>query len=304
MEGSSPLILDGGLATELETRGHDLSDELWSARLLIDQPEAIRELHYDYLVAGADCIISASYQGSIAGFMNRGLSYEQAVELLKLSVDLAVQARDEFWANPSHRAERIKPLVAASVGPYGAVLADGSEFTGDYNLDKEGLREFHRERLEILAATPADILACETIPSLVEADVLGTLLAEHRDRPGWISFSCRDGAHINDGTVFSKAVKVVDAVENVRAIGINCTAPEYLPSLIAEASKVTGKPIIVYPNSGERYDAVLRRWTGRVSTVDYAVESQCWQAAGASIIGGCCRTGPEHIRSVRQSLVG
>jgi homocysteine S-methyltransferase len=301
---SAPLILDGGLATELESRGFDLSDDLWSARLLIDAPDAIRQVHSDYLVAGADCIISASYQGTLAGFMNLGLTRSAATALLELSVELAIAARDSFWEELSNRSERIRPIVAASVGPYGAFLADGSEFTGDYDLDEDGLLDFHKDRWRILSETDADILACETVPSLAEVRVLGKLLAKTGHRPAWVSFSCRDGKHISDGTPLAEAITVLDGVENVVAVGINCTAPRFISSLIEEAGRATGKPIIVYPNSGESYDTVRRTWIGEADTKAFAAACQTWRAAGASLIGGCCRTGPEHIRLVRQSLTG
>ncbi|HET6444763.1 MAG TPA: homocysteine S-methyltransferase [candidate division Zixibacteria bacterium] len=300
---SSPIILDGGLATELEARGYSLSDRLWSARLLVDAPEAIQEVHYDYLVAGADCIISASYQGTIEGFMSRDLSKDEAIDLLELSIDLAIEARDRFWADPSNRIDRVKPIVAASVGPYGAFLADGSEFTGDYDLDEIGLLEFHRERWQILSSTDADILACETIPSLVEARALGQLAEQDADRPLWISFSCKDGSRISDGTLLADVLCILEPIENIIAVGINCTAPGHVPSLIAEAKTATQKLIVVYPNSGEEYDPVHRQWTGDSDAITYAAASREWQTAGASLIGGCCRTGPEHINLLRQELI-
>ena len=296
------MILDGGLATELENRGYDLADDLWSARLLIDAPDAIQEVHRDYLEAGADCVISASYQGSIAGFINWGLSRSEGTALLELSVKLAIEARDSFWTNPMNRAGRIKPIVAASVGPYGAFLADGSEFTGDYDLSEEGLLEFHKERWRILAGTDADLLACETIPSFAEVRALAKLLADGDFTPAWVSFSCKDGKHISDGTPLAEAISVLDGIENVVAVGINCTAPRFISSLIGEASRATRKPIIVYPNSGETYDTARRIWTGDASEKDFAQACQTWQAEGASLIGGCCRTGPEHIRLVRERL--
>lgn len=301
---STALILDGGLATELEARGHDLSDDLWSARLLLDAPEVIQQVHFDYLKAGADCIISASYQGTIEGFMNHGLSQDMAKAMLVLSVELAVEARDRFWGDRFNRSDRLKPIVAASVGPYGAFLADGSEFTGDYDLDALGLLEFHRDRWRILSSTQADVLALETIPSLTEARVLGELLRESGHRYAWMSFSCKDGKHISDGTPLTQAIAVLDNIDNLVAIGVNCTAPRFISSLISEARKATEKPIIVYPNSGEHYDTVLRRWIGKADTQAFAETCRTWQAAGASLIGGCCRTGPGHIRLMRQNLIG
>lgn len=296
------LVLDGGLATELETRGYDLSDDLWSARLLIDEPAAIKQIHTDYLVAGADCIITASYQGTLRGFMKRGLSEEEAIGLLKLSIQLALDARDEFWDDLNNRWHRQKPIVAVSIGPYGAAMADGSEYTGDYDLDKEGLVEFHRRRLHILSNTDADILACETIPSFLEALALAQLLAEIPGRFAWFSFSCSDGHHISDGTPIGNCAGLLDDIAQVAAVGINCTSPRFIPSLVQEVRKVTSKPIVVYPNSGEEYDPNQKRWLGISDSDDFANASKSWCAAGASLVGGCCRTGPEHIRQIRQSL--
>lgn len=296
------LVLDGGLATELEARGYDLSDELWSARLLIDEPEAIKEVHTDYLQAGADCIITASYQATIGGFMKRGLSEEEAVELLQFSIQLALDARDEFWNDVANRHQRQRPIVAASIGPYGAALADGSEYTGDYDLDEGGLIEFHRRRFHILSGTEADILACETIPSFQETLALAQLLTEIPGRFAWFSFSCTDGYHISDGTPILDCAGRLDNLDQVAAVGINCTSPRFIPSLVREVRTVTDKPIVVYPNSGEEYDPKQKRWLGITGSDDFATASRSWCAAGASLVGGCCRTGPDHIRQIRQSL--
>lgn len=294
------LILDGGLATELEERGYDLSDALWSARLLQDAPEAITAVHLDYLRAGADCIISASYQATIAGFMRQGLAEDQAAALLRRAVTLATEARDSFWSQPANRSGRLRPLVAASVGPYGAYLADGSEYRGDYGLSIEALRDFHRRRWHILAACAPDLFACETVPSAPEAQALAQLAAETPEMPFWISFSCRDGAHLNDGARLADLVAYLDGVPQLVAVGINCTAPRYIAQLVAAARGATQKPVVVYPNSGEDYDARLRQWTGSSIPEDFAAQSRAWRAAGAKIIGGCCRTGPQHIAQIRR----
>jgi len=298
------MVLDGGLATELEARGYDLNDELWSARVLLEDPGAIQQLHYDYLVAGADCIIAASYQGTHAGFMKRGLTELEASDLLQLAVTLAVDARDAFWRDPANRASRRKPIVAASIGPYGAFLADGSEYTGVYDLDEAGLKEFHRQRWHLLAATNADVLACETIPSMVECRALAQLLLETPGRFAWFSFSCRDALHISDGSLLADCLLFLDGIEQVAAAGINCTAPKYVPALLAAARAATSKPLVLYPNSGEAYDASAKRWSGWSDAGDFALSSMAWHKAGAAVIGGCCRTGPEHIRQIRRRLTG
>ena len=303
LESSGLLILDGGLATELEKRGHDLGDVLWSARLLLDDPEAIRQVHQDYLAAGADCLISASYQGTIPGFMQRGLGEIQAEGLLILAVQLALDTRNAFWAKQENRPGRLRPIVAASIGPYGAALADGSEYTGIYDLDEDGLIQFHRRRFQILAGTGADILACETIPSFSETRALISLLQKIPDRFAWFSFSCRDDKRISDGTPLAICAEMIDGIDQIAAVGINCTAPGLIPGLIGEIKRVSDKPIIVYPNSGEEYDGTSRRWLGSSDSDVFAQASLKWRAAGATMIGGCCRTGPNDIRKMRTLLL-
>ena len=303
LEAQGTLIVDGGLATELELRGNDLDDALWSARLLLEDPASIRDLHLDYLKAGADCIISASYQATIPGLMHRGMSREQAVELLVGSVQLALEARELFWAETKNRADQLRPLVAASVGPYGAYLANGAEYTGAYDLDGAGLREFHRARWHILANAGADLLAVETLPSYPE---LLELISLHQETPGlwaWFSFSCRDGRHISDGTPLVRCLAALNKAEWVAAVGANCTAPNLVPELIATIRTASALPIIVYPNSGEQYDAAHRRWRGEREAADFGAAGRGWQQAGASLIGGCCRTGPDHILQLKSQLV-
>lgn len=298
------LILDGGLATELEARGHDLDHDLWSARLLLEEPEAIYRVHRDYLEAGADCIVTSSYQATLPGLMGTGLTGEEAETLLLASVALARKARDEFWSEPAQREGRLRPLVAASIGPYGAYLADGSEYTGDYDLDEAGLEEFHRDRLELLAASGADLLACETIPSAVEARVLTRLLERTVDACGWISFSCRDGSSLSDGSGFDEAASRAADSPRVLAVGVNCTAPRHLDGLLGRLQGRVAKPLVVYPNSGESYDAARREWSSVSGPVDLAVAARGWIDQGAGLVGGCCRTGPADVRRLREALVG
>lgn len=298
------MILDGGLATELEARGCDLRDELWSAKVLIEDPGLLQQVHADYLAAGTDCIAGASYQASFEGFRRRNFNEDEAAELLRLSVRLAVQVRDAFWSDPANRTGRLRPLVAASVGPYGAALADGSEYTGRYDLDEAGLRAFHRQRWHVLATSGADVMACETIPSPVEGRVLLGLLHETPRAYGWFSFSCRDDERVSDGTPLAETIAAFHDQPQVVAVGVNCTAPSLVPRLIAESRHAVDKPIVVYPNSGEGWDAQRKCWTGTAEAVDFASASAEWHAAGAGLIGGCCRTGPRHIREIRERLVG
>lgn len=271
------ILLDGGLATELEARGFDLSDALWSARLLRDDPDAIREVHRAYVEAGADCVITASYQATLA--LGEGL--------LRLSVRLARESGAKF--------------VAASVGPYGAARADGSEYTGDYDLNQGGLGGWHAGRFRVLDEAGADYLACETIPSFPEARALAALLGR---TPAWFSFSCRDGERICDGTPIEECARHLDRLPKVAAIGVNCTPPRFVESLVRRIRTATTKPIVVYPNSGETWDAARRRWTGTRDPGEFAEMAVRWRDAGATMIGGCCRTGPAHIRALRARLIG
>ncbi len=292
------LVIDGALATELERRGCDLKDDLWSAKILMEQPEQIRQVHYDYFKAGADCAITASYQATIEGFSRRGLTEQEAKALLQKSVRLAIEARDEFWADEANRVGRSKPFVAASVGPYGAFLADGSEYRGNYGLTESELMDFHRPRIKALLEAGADILACETIPCLIEAQALVKLLDEFQSINAWISFSCRDEAHVSEGQRLEDCVRLVQASPHVAAVGINCTSPKFIPALIGEAKKATNKPVLVYPNSGETYNASVNDWDGHPVYESFGEEAKEWFRAGARLIGGCCRTTPEDIREI------
>lgn len=292
------LVIDGALATELESRGCDLRDDLWSARILLEQPEIIKQVHYDYFMAGADCAITASYQATLEGFKKRGLTESKAIELIQKSVKLAKQARDEFWADESNHANRSRPFVAASVGPYGAFLADGSEYRGNYGLPEKELMDFHRPRMNALIEAGTDILACETIPCLIEAQAIAKLLKEFPNTTAWISFTARDDKHISEGQVFADCVRQLEDHPQIAAIGINCTSPKYIPALMREAKSVTDKPILAYPNSGETYDAAKNDWNGDPVFHSFGERAREWYDAGARLIGGCCRTTPEDIRVI------
>lgn len=292
------IILDGALATELERRGCDINDSLWSAKILAQNPEIIEKVHYDYFAAGADCAITASYQATIKGFVKKGFTESEAISLIQKSVKIAKKARDSFWKNPKNRENRPTPLVAGSVGPYGAYLADGSEYRGDYKINEEELINFHRPRIKILVDEGVDILACETIPSLIEAKAIIKLLEEFPQVYCWMSFSAKNDLQISDGTLISDCAKYLDSCTQVAAIGINCSAPEHIQSLILEIKKNSKKPIVVYPNSGEEYDAHSKTWHGNSSSETYSCSAKIWFNKGAQIIGGCCRTTPEDIKAI------
>jgi len=297
------VLLDGGLATALEERGQDLDDPLWSARVLLDAPEEVAAVHRAYLEAGADCIATVTYQATFEGFRARGMTDAQAEEAFGTAVALAVEARDAFWNRPEGRTERLRPLVAASVGPYGAYLADGSEYTGRYDLDEEGLVAFHRRRWNLLARAPVDLLACETIPSLAEARALLRLLAQTPGRWAWLSFQCRDGAHLADGSPLASVVALCAAADRVAAVGVNCVPPDQVPALLTVASVGgQGTPLAAYPNSGERYDARTRSWDAAREAWDPGAAALSWHRMGAAVVGGCCRTGPDTISAMRAAL--
>lgn len=296
------LILDGGLATEMEARGLNLDDPLWSFRQVMEAPAVVKAVHRSYLEAGADIILAASYQGTVQALQAEGCSVSEAETLLLRSVALAQEARATFLAQ-APLSQRIAPLVAASIGPYGAYLADGSEYRGVYGLDAAALHAFHAKRFRLLAQSTADLLACETLPCLQEAKVLADLAAETAVPRTWLSFACRDGQSISDGTPFAACAELVAASPGVVALGINCTAPQHVSSLLRMA-RATGlsKPLVVYPNAGEVYHPATKSWVGDRKVEDFTRQAREWVALGAQVIGGCCRTGPGHVQALREAF--
>ena len=256
------LILDGAMATELEGKGLDLNNALWSAKVLAEHPEVIEQVHYEYFLAGADCAMTASYQATIDGFLKKGYTLSQAENFITDSVKIAAKARDRFWQEPKNREGRPYPLIVAAVGPYGAYLADGSEYRGDYDVSETELMDFHRRRMQLLLEAGADVLACETVPCLFEAQAMAKTVGEFQDALCWVSFSCNSEDTICDGTSIAVCAAAMDVFDQVVAVGINCTPPHLLPSLIRQVKAGTKKPIAVYPNSGEIYDPVSKTWMG------------------------------------------
>lgn len=289
MPEDTVLVADGGLATELEARGHDLSDALWSARMLIDAPQEITAVHSAFFRAGATIATTVSYQASFDAFAARGIGRGEAVGLLRRSVELAAGARTEVGA-----AQR---WIAASVGPYGAALADGSEYRGRYGLSVAELEAWHRPRLEVLADAGADVLALETIPDVDEAEALVNIVGS-LGVPAWLSYTV-DGTCTRAGQPLADAFAVADGVPEIVAVGVNCCAPADVLPAIGPAS-ATGKPVIVYPNSGERYDAGRRAWVGPASFSPQLAAQ--WVSAGARIVGGCCRVRPDDIAELAAAL--
>ena len=289
MPENTALIADGGLATELEARGHDLSDGLWSARLLVEAPQEVTAVHTAFFRAGAMIATTASYQASFDGFADSGISRDDTVRLLRRSVELAKTARDEVGVAGRR--------VAASVGPYGAALADGSEYRGRYGLSVAQLEDWHRPRLEVLADAGADVLALETIPDVDEAEALVNLVRS-LGVPAWLSYTI-DGTRTRAGQPLADAFAVAVGVPEIVAVGVNCCAPDDVLPAIGQARE-TGKPVIVYPNSGERWDSARRAWVGPSRfSARLAVQ---WAAAGARVIGGCCRVRPADIAELATAL--
>ena len=290
-------VLDGGFATELERRGLSLGGALWSARALAEAPDAVLAVHRSYLDAGADVLLTASYQVSALAWPSLGpeQARTQAERALQRAVALAVEARKA--------AGRPDVLIAASLGPYGAALANGAEFHGRYgfaNAEAEhaALVRFHAERIAALAASDADLLAFETLPSLAEARAVAEALRKWPGIGAWCSFTCRDGQKTAHGEPLRACAAFLNGTPQIVAVGVNCTAPALILPLLGELRAGTAKPLVVYPNSGEGWDAERRCWTGVADVADYAALAREWFAAGAQLVGGCCRTGPEHVRAV------
>lgn len=309
-------VVDGGLATELERHGADLNDPLWSAKCLQTSPHLIRSVHLDYLEAGADIIITASYQATIQGFEAKGFSTEEGEAMLRKSVEIAREARDMYIENCSkttHEADNGKILknrpilIAASVGSYGAYLADGSEYSGNYGdaITVEVLKDFHRRRVEILVESHPDLIAFETIPNKIEAQAYAELLEEEDIYiPAWFSFNSKDGINVVNGDSLLECMSIAESSKRVVSVGINCTPPRFIHELILAIKRVTSKPIVIYPNSGERYDPDQKVWvenTG-VSDEDFVSYVNKWCELGASLVGGCCRTTPNTIKAISETL--
>ncbi|WGW12604.1 homocysteine S-methyltransferase [Saxibacter everestensis] len=292
------LVLDGALGTELTRRGEALDGGLWSAQLLAEKPGVISAVHRDYLDAGADIILTSSYQATLPGLKARGYTNLEAEQLLRSSLLLAKHARDEASAAAPGRL--VQPIVATSIGPYGAYLADGSEYRGDDGLTVRQLAAFHRPRIEILAEAGSELFACETIPSAREAEALLSVLADFPEIDSWLTFSARDGARISDGTPLADCARM--AGQEVSAIGVNCVPAELANQLVAVLRNHTSLPIVAYPNSGELWDAGSQAWLGTAGRQNFDDVGRGLYQAGAAIIGGCCRTTPRDIEAVALAL--
>lgn len=296
------LVVDGAMATELEKRGVDTSSDLWSATALIDHPDEIIAVHKSYFENGADVATTNTYQANVSKFMELGWSESESEALIVKAVELARTACDEYYGSLSddERKKRAPdPLIAGSVGPYGAYLADGSEYRGDYNLTKAEFQEFHYSRMQLLDQAGVDLFAFETQPNFDEANALVDLLMDKFPKQqAWLTFSVKDEETLCDGTSLAEAVKYFNGADQISAIGVNCTTLENINEIIRNIHQVTDKPIIVYPNNGDIYDPETKTWQANPQADTFKDLVPEWLDAGAKLIGGCCRTTPSDIKEI------
>ena len=305
LEKQDIIILDGALGTELERQGYDVSGRLWSAKYLLENPQIIQDLHEDYVRAGSNIITTSSYQASIPAFVEAGLSLDKADDLLKETVFLAQAAVKNVWQGLSlDEQQRSYPLIAGSVGPYAAFLADGSEYTGAYHLSEKEFKDFHRPRIQALLDAGCDLLALETIPNGAETKALVHLLSEEFPQVEvYLSFTAQTVSAISDGTLIEEVGRLAQSSPQVLAVGFNCTAPHLIAPLLEKLKQVCDKPLLAYPNSGEVYNVATNTWQDnpeqQLCLTDY---SQLWKKQGVQLFGGCCRTRPEDIRQLAGEL--
>ncbi|WP_171309983.1 homocysteine S-methyltransferase [Enterococcus cecorum] len=300
------LVLHGPLGTELEAMGYDVSGKLWSAKYLLEKPDVIQELHEIYLNNGSNILTTSTYQATIPGLEAAGLNPEQAADIIRLTVQLAHQARDNYWQNLSdeQKTQTIYPLISGDVGPYAAYLADGSEYNGQYGkVSLQELKDFHRPRIQLFLEQEVDMLALETIPNRLEVQALTELLSEEFPQvEAYMSFTAQEVGKISDGTALN-VIALVEACPQILAVGFNCTQPQLYDDLLQETRTLTTKPLVTYPNSGETYDGVTQTWhhshEGEGSLVEQSLH---WIHLGAQIVGGCCRTRPAEIAALAQAV--
>ncbi|KAF2089962.1 homocysteine S-methyltransferase [Saccharata proteae CBS 121410] len=306
LDSSRPIVIDGALATELEVRGHDLNSKLWSASILRSAPEDIRAVHVEYYISGAQVATTASYQASFAGLLEEGYDEVRARELVVLSVRLAQEARSIAQQQEQNQNKAPRPLlVAGSVGPYGAYLSNGAEYTGDYSLSIPEFQDFHRSRITALLDAGVDLLALETLPSFTEIDALLQMLeTEFPAVRAWVGITVRKQGELvslADGTPLSRVAERVNSSATVVAVGLNCVAQELVSPALVQLRQGTSKDLLCYPNSGETWDATAKVWRGSSSGREgFEKLLNDWRAIGARWLGGCCRMGPDDIKVIRE----
>lgn len=307
LEQQEYLILHGALGTELEYRGYDVSGKLWSAKYLLENPAVIKDIHKDYLLAGSDIVTTSTYQATFPGLAAVGLSKQAIEAVIRLTVTLAKEARDEVWEQLSadEKEWRVYPLISGDVGPYAAYLADGSEYTGAYGeVTKEELKAFHRPRIQLLLEEGAELLALETMPNRLEIESLLELLAdEFPTVEAYLSVTTQDGQTLSDGSSLEAIAELVNQSQNVLAVGVNCSSPVLFSDFLAKCRQLTDKPFVTYPNSGEVYDGATQTWHESADTSHTLLEHTLkWHELGAKVVGGCCRTRPQDIQILASQL--
>lgn len=299
-ELTKPFLIDGAMSTALEQLGADTNNSLWTASVLANQPALVKKVHQEYFKAGARLAITDTYQANVPAFIKNGYSKQEAHSLIKQAVTLAKEARDEYQQETG-----IYNYVAGALGPYGAYLANGSEYTGDYYLSTIEYQQFHRPRLTDILTVGVDVIAIETQPRLDEVLAELDLVKELApDTLCYVSFSLKDSTYLPDGTPLAVAARTVAKYPNVFAVGVNCIPLEEVTAAIETIHQVTDKPVIAYPNSSATYNPATKTWSyprGRRDLVDYLPQ---WLAAGLTIIGGCCTTTPQDIAALHAYLKG
>jgi len=308
LEKQDYLILHGALGTELECQGYDVSGKLWSAEYLIRQPDIIEKIHESYILSGSDIVTTSAYQATIPGLMDYGLSKSDAENIIRSTVRIAKSARDKAWAkiDANEKSKRPYPLISGDIGPYAAYLANGSEYTGKYNIDKEAIRSFHKPRIALLLEEGVDLLAVETIPNFIEAQVIAEILSEKYPKvEAYFSFTSQDGKSISDGTPIEEVATYCDKIPQILSMGLNCSLPKIYESGLKLFNKVTKKPLVTYPQSGEIFDKKTKTWFPPTEKLPTLLENtKYWHTLGAKIVGGCCRTHPCDIKILSQGLRG
>ncbi|TDM48533.1 homocysteine S-methyltransferase [Macrococcoides goetzii] len=283
------VILDGGFGTTVEQFGYDVKHELWSSNLLQSNPEAVYKVHQAFVDSGAEIILTNTYQASVQSFLNIGITKDEARAYLEKAVELATRAADD------------KAIVAGSLGPYGAMLGNGSEYTGDYRETEADYIQYHKERLDILIEAGVNVFAFETIPNIEEIKAVKTLLRDYPSIEAWVSVTLKDSNHLSDGTPLEEVIRVVNEIDNVFAFGVNCTSVKVIDGAVDKLIALSDKPLMLYPNGGRKYDAVKKIWIDQhdASLVEAAVR---WKEKGVKMIGGCCQVGPEEISELVRTL--
>lgn len=292
-------VIDGSMSSALEEMGCDLNDSLWTAKMLLESPEMIKEVHKYYFRAGADCGITCTYQATVDGFMRKGLSRKAAEDTIRNAVRLFLEARDEWWNEEEHQ-DRAYPLCLGSVGPYGACLADGSEYRGNYGISRDELKDFHETQIRLVHEGGADVILCETVPSLEEA-LIQSEICEEKGLEYWISFSCQDGHRTCEGQEIGDCAEALRDRPHLQMIGVNCTMPQYVESLIREMVEKGDRPVDAYPNNGSVYDPVTKTWRAPEAWQGFYSYALSYYRAGAAAVGGCCTTLAPEVSAARRA---